>query len=41
VVWHTDYVLSQGDRLKGTPASTAVLVVDPTQADAVRAIYGA
>ncbi|HEX3365736.1 glycosyltransferase [Phenylobacterium sp.] len=41
VVWHTDYVLSQADRLKGTPSTTAVLVVDPTQADAVRAIYGA
>ncbi|HZZ33724.1 MAG TPA: glycosyltransferase [Phenylobacterium sp.] len=41
VVWHTDYVLSQADRLKGTPASTAVLVVDPTQAEAVRAIHGA
>jgi hypothetical protein len=40
VIWHTDYVLSQADRLRGTPSTTAVLVVDPTQADAVQAIYG-
>jgi hypothetical protein len=41
VVWHTDYIVSQFERLKATPASTAVLVVDPTQAEAVRAFYGA
>jgi hypothetical protein len=40
VIWHTDYVLSQAERLKGTPGSTAVLLVDPTQVDAVRSIYG-
>ena len=31
VVWHTDYILSQVARLRGTPKSTAVLLVDPTQ----------
>jgi Glycosyl transferases group 1 len=41
VIWHTDYVLSQAGRLRGTPSTTAVLVVDPTQADAVRTIFGA
>ena len=41
VVWHTDYVFSQAARIRGTPKSTAVLVVDPTQADVIRAIYGA
>ena len=41
VVWHTDYVLSQAARVRSTPKTTAVLVVDPTQADAIRAIYGA
>ncbi|THD70282.1 glycosyltransferase [Phenylobacterium sp.] len=40
VIWHVDYVLGQGERLRATPSNTAVLVVDPTQADAVRAIYG-
>lgn len=40
VVWHTDYILGQYDRLRKTPQSTSVLVVDPTQADAVRSIYG-
>ena len=41
VVWHTDYILSQTARLHGTPKSTAMLLVDPTQVDAVRAIHGA
>ena len=41
VVWLTDYVLSNAERLHGTPKSTALLVVDPTQAEALRAIYGA
>jgi Glycosyl transferases group 1 len=40
VVWHTDYVLTNQARLEGTPASTAVLVVDPTQVDAIRSVYG-
>lgn len=41
VVWHTDYILSKADRVRGTPRDTAVLVVDPTQIDAVQAVYGA
>src|SRR5215472_17105181 len=41
VVWHTDYVLSKAERVRQTPKSTALLLVDPTQADAVRAVYGA
>jgi menaquinone-dependent protoporphyrinogen IX oxidase len=41
VVWHTDYILSKADRVRETPKSTALLMVDPTQVDAVRAIYGA
>ena len=40
VVWHTDYILSQRDRLEGTPSSTALLLVDPTQIDTVRSLYG-
>jgi hypothetical protein len=40
VVWLTDYVFSMASRLANTPKSTALLVVDPTQADAVRAVYG-
>ncbi|MGH6911658.1 MAG: glycosyltransferase family protein [Phenylobacterium sp.] len=40
VVWHTDYVLSQVARLRSTPRSTAILVVDPTQAEGLRSIYG-
>jgi hypothetical protein len=41
VVWHTDYIFSQVARLRATPKSTAVLLVDPTQVEAVRSIYGA
>jgi hypothetical protein len=41
VVWHTDYIFSQAARLNGTPRETAVLLVDPTQVDAVRSIAGA
>ena len=41
VVWHVDYVLSQEARLAQTPPDTALLVVDPTQVDAVHALYGA
>jgi hypothetical protein len=40
VVWHTDYVLSAWDRLKETPASTTLLVVDPTQIEALDAAAG-
>jgi hypothetical protein len=40
VVWHTDYILSKADRVRETPSSTALLMVDPTQVDAVRAVYG-
>jgi hypothetical protein len=40
VIWHTDYILSQVARLKGTPKSTAVLLVDPTQVEGVKSIYG-
>ncbi|MBS0363405.1 MAG: glycosyltransferase family 1 protein [Proteobacteria bacterium] len=40
VVWHTDYILSQVARLHGTPKSTAMLMVDPTQVAAVKSIYG-
>jgi hypothetical protein len=40
VVWHVDYVLSQEARLAGTPGDTALLVVDPTQIEAVHALYG-
>ena len=40
VVWHVDYVLSQEARLAQTPAETALLVVDPTQVEAVTALYG-
>jgi hypothetical protein len=41
VLWQTDYILSRFQVLPGIPRSTALLVVDPTQADAVRSIYGA
>lgn len=40
VVWHTDYVLHYWDRLQGTPAATTLLVVDPTQIDALAAATG-
>ena len=40
VVWHVDYILSQEQRLEGTPADTALLMVDPTQVDALTAIFG-
>ncbi len=41
VVWHTDYIFSQLARLKATPRATAVLLVDPTQVEGVRSLYGA
>jgi hypothetical protein len=40
VVWHTDYVLTSWTRLQGTPSATSLLVVDPTQIDALAAIGG-
>ena len=40
VVWHVDYILGQFPRLEATPASTALLFIDPTQVDAVVATYG-
>ena len=40
VVWHTDYVLTSWERLKATPPSTTLLVVDPTQIDALDAAAG-
>jgi hypothetical protein len=40
VIQYVDYPLSHYARLSRTPAATAILVVDPTHADAVRAIYG-
>jgi hypothetical protein len=40
VVWHTDYIFSQVARLKATPTSTAVLLVDPTQVEGVKSVYG-
>lgn len=40
VVWHTDYVLRYWARLEATPAETALLVVDPTQIEALEAGFG-
>ena len=40
VVWHTDYILASWERLKSTPSSTSLLVVDPTQIDALTAAAG-
>ncbi|RAK68933.1 glycosyltransferase [Phenylobacterium kunshanense] len=40
LLWHVDYLLGQFARLEQTPPQTRLLVVDPTQADAVRATYG-
>ena len=40
VVWHTDYILTSWDRVQGTPPDTTLLVVDPTQIDAVVATAG-
>lgn len=41
VLWHVDYVLAHEERVVATPRSTAMLVVDPTQVDAIRSILGA
>jgi hypothetical protein len=40
VVWYTDYPLTFIRRLEGTPSSTPILVVDPTQMDAIKAALG-
>jgi hypothetical protein len=40
VVWHVDYVLSQVEKLELTPRSTAILTVDPTQNEALDAVFG-
>jgi hypothetical protein len=40
VLWHVDYILGQFPRLEATPTSTALLFIDPTQVEAVRATYG-
>ncbi|CAN5270626.1 glycosyltransferase [soil metagenome] len=41
VLWHTDYVFNHARRLEETAAETHLLMVDPTQIEGVRAIYGA
>jgi len=40
VVWHVDYVLSQQPRLEATPGDAHLLMVDPTQAEALISFYG-
>lgn len=40
VLWHTDYVFNHARRLEGTAPETSLLMVDPTQIEGVRAIYG-
>lgn len=40
VLWHTDYVFNHTERLERTPPETPLLMVDPTQIEAVRSIYG-
>jgi len=40
VVRHTDYILASWDRLQETPSTTPLLVVDPTQIDALNAAAG-
>jgi hypothetical protein len=40
VLWHTDYILSEAARVIATARATALLVVDPTQVDAISAILG-
>jgi hypothetical protein len=41
VVWHVDYILSQETRLAATPRDARLLLVDPSQVEAVKSIYGA
>lgn len=40
VVWHTDYIFSQTERLRATAPETSLLLVDPTQIDGVHDIFG-
>lgn len=40
VIQYVDYPLSHYQRLGATTASTALLVVDPTHVEAIRAVYG-
>lgn len=40
VLWHTDYVFNHHRRLEGTASETPILMVDPTQIEGVRSIYG-
>lgn len=40
ILWCTDYVLNEVERLRHTPKSTGLLLVDPSQVRAVRSIYG-
>lgn len=40
IVWHVDYMLGQGRRIEETPASTGLLLIDPTHIDSLRAAYG-
>lgn len=40
VLQYIDYPLSHSARLVRTPASTALLTIDPTHVEAVRAVYG-
>ncbi|MDB5425072.1 MAG: hypothetical protein JWQ29_2488 [Phenylobacterium sp.] len=41
VVQYVDYPLSHHFRLEKTPASTALLVVDPSHIEAIRSVFGA
>jgi hypothetical protein len=41
VSYYVDYGLSLAARLRATPPTTSVLLVDPTQVEAVRSIFGA
>lgn len=40
VVLHVDYVLSQATRLRGTPPTSSLLCIDPTQALAITSVFG-
>ena len=40
VLWYVDHPLSHAERLRRTPKSTALLLVDPSHVRAVRSIYG-
>ncbi|MGC1301856.1 MAG: glycosyltransferase [Caulobacteraceae bacterium] len=40
VVWHTDYIFSHEKRLLATARDTALLLVDPTQVEAIGELFG-